>query len=146
TFDFATHAQNLRSEIRIQEKTLESARLQERIYKGELLPSISVGISGVSAFGKQGINPENNTSNSMATYYGLLTVNVPIFGWGKRTEKVREQQYRIRAQEHQLKESKEIVSLQVQQSVLQLNQNARRVKLAELSLTQAAENLRLSHD
>jgi len=146
TSDFTTHAHNLRSEIRIQEKTLESARLQERIYKGELLPSVSLGISGVTAFGKQGINPENNTSNSLATYYGLVTVNVPIFGWGKRTEKVREQQYRIRAQEHQLKESKEVVSLQVQQAILQLNQNARRVKLAELSLTQADENLRLSKD
>ncbi|AYB32649.1 TolC family protein [Chryseolinea soli] len=143
--DLTTHAQTVRSEIRIQEKTLESARLQERIYRGELLPSISLGISGVSAFGKQGINPENN-GTSLASYYGLLTVNVPLFGWGKRTEKVREQQYRIYAQEHQLQESKEIISLQVQQSVLQLNQNARRVKLAALSLEQAAENLRLSRD
>jgi outer membrane protein len=146
TSDLTVRAQSLRSEIRIQEKTLESARVQERIYKGDLLPSVSLGISGVTAFGGQRINPENNSSNSLATYYGLLTVNVPIFGWNKRTEKVKEQQYRIQAQEHQLKESREIISLQVQQSVLQLNQNARRVKLAELSLTQAEENLRLSKD
>jgi outer membrane protein len=59
---------------------------------------------------------------------------------------VKEQQYRIQAQEHQLKESKEIISLQVRQSILQLNQSARRVSLAELSLTQAEENLRLSKD
>lgn len=145
TADLTARAQTGRSEIRIQEKTLESARLQERIYKGDLLPSVSLGISGVTAFGKQGINPDDG-GNSLATYYGLLTVNVPIFGWGRRTEKVKEQQYRIQAQEHQLKESKEIISLQVQQSVLQLNQNARRVSLAALSLTQAEENLRLSKD
>jgi len=145
TTDLTVRAQSLRSEIRIQEKTLESARLQERIYKADLLPSVSLGISGVTAFGKQGINPENN-NNSLATYYGLLTVNVPIFGWGKRTEKVKEQQYRIRAQEHQLKDSKEIISLQVQQAVLQVNQSARRVTLAALSLVQAEENLRLSKD
>jgi outer membrane protein len=145
TTDLNVRAQTLRSEIRIQEKTLESARLQERIYKGDLLPSVSLGISGITAFGKQGINPENS-GHSLATYYGLLTVNVPIFGWGRRTEKVKEQQYRIQAQEHQLKESKEIISLQVRQSILQLNQSARRVSLAELSLTQAEENLRLSKD
>jgi outer membrane protein TolC len=145
TSDLTVRAQSLRSEILIQEKTLASARIQERIYKGDLLPSVSLGISGVTAFGKQGINPENN-GNTLATYYGLLTVNVPIFGWGKRTEKVKEQQYRIQAQEYQLKESKEIITVQVQQSVLQVNQSARRVKLAELSLTQAEENLRLSTD
>jgi outer membrane protein len=145
TTDLNVRAQTLRSEIRIQEKTLESARLQERIYKSDLLPSVSLGISGITAFGKQGINPENS-GHSLATYYGLLTMNVPIFSWGRRTEKVKEQQYRIRAQEHQLKESKEIISLQVQQSILQLNQSARRVSLAALSLTQAEENLRLSKD
>lgn len=145
TSDLAIHAQSLRSEIRIQEKTLESARLQERIYKGDLLPSVSLAISGVSAFGKQGVNPENN-SNSMASYYGLVTVNVPIFGWGRRTEKVKEQQYRIQSQEYLLKESRQVVSVQVQQSILQVNQSARSVKLAELSLLQAEENLRLSKD
>jgi outer membrane protein len=145
TSDLAIHAQSLRSEIRIQEKTLESARLQERIYKGDLLPSVSLAISGVSAFGKQGVNPENN-SNSMASYYGLVTVNVPIFGWGRRTEKVKEQQYRIQSQEYLLKESKQVISVQVQQSILQVNQSARSVKLAELSLLQAEENLRLSKD
>ncbi|SHG94855.1 Outer membrane protein TolC [Chryseolinea serpens] len=145
TSDLSVRAQSLRSEIRIQEKTLESARLQERIYKADLLPSVSLGVSGVTAYGKQGINPENN-NNTLATYYGLLTVNVPIFGWGKRTEKVKEQQYRIRAQEHQLKDSKEIISLQVQQAILQVNQSARRVTLAALSLVQAEENLRLSKD
>lgn len=145
TSDLAIHAQSLRSEIRIQEKTLESARLQERIYKGDLLPSVSLAISGVSAFGKQGVNPENN-SNSMASYYGLVTVNVPIFGWGRRTERVKEQQYRIQSQEYLLKESKQVISVQVQQSILQVNQSARSVKLAELSLLQAEENLRLSKD
>jgi outer membrane protein TolC len=145
TSDLAIRAQSLRSEIRIQERTLESARLQERIYKGDLLPSVSLAISGVSAFGKQGVNPENN-SNSMASYYGLVTVNVPIFGWGRRTEKVKEQQYRIQSQEYLLKESRQVISVQVQQSILQVNQSARSVKLAELSLIQAEENLRLSRD
>lgn len=146
TTDNASHALNNRSEIRILEKTLESARLQERIYKADLKPSVSLGISGVSAFGTDGINPENSTSNSMASYYGLLSVNIPLFAWGRRVEKVREQRYQISAQEYQLKENKEIISLQVRQSYLQLNQSAKRVALAELSLIQAEENLRLSQD
>lgn len=146
TTDNASHALNNRSEIRILEKTLESARLQERIYKADLKPSVSLGISGVSAFGSEGINPENSSSNSMASYYGLLSVNIPLFAWGRRVEKIREQRYQISAQEYQLKENKEIISLQVRQSYLQLNQSAKRVALAELSLIQAEENLRLSQD
>ncbi len=143
--DNTAHAWNNRAELHVLEKTLASARLQEKIYKADLKPSVSLGISGVSAFGKQGINPENN-SNSMVSYYGLLSVNFPIFAWGRRVEKVREQQYRIIAQQYQLKENKEIISIQVRQSYLQLNQSAKRVALAELSLTQAEENLRLSKD
>lgn len=146
TTDNAAHALNSRSEIRILEKTLESSRLQERIYKADLKPSVSLGISGVSAFGAKGINPEDNSSNSLVSYYGLLSVNIPIFAWSRRVEKVREQRYQIAAQEYQLKENKEIISLQVRQSYLELNQSAKRVALTELSLVQAEENLRLSQD
>jgi len=143
--DNAAPALSNRSEIHILEKTLVSARLQERIYRADLKPSVSLGVSGVSAFGKEGINPENS-SHSLASYYGLLSVNIPIFAWNKRVERVREQHYRISAQEYQLKENREIISLQVRQSYLQLNQSSKRVQLAELSLSQAEENLRLSKD
>jgi outer membrane protein TolC len=49
-------------------------------------------------------------------------------------------------QQHLLQETKEKISLEVQQAYLQLNESAKRVELSGASLEQAEENLRLSND
>jgi outer membrane protein len=134
-----------RSEIRILQKYIASDRLQEKLLLADLKPSVSLGLNGLAAFGKQGINPTNN-SHSLTTYYGLLNVSIPIFDWGRKRQKVKEQQYKTAAQGYQLKETTEQVSLQVQQAYLQLNQSVKRIDLSTVSLQQAAENLRLSND
>jgi len=134
-----------RSEIRILQKTIESGKIQEKILKADRMPSVSLGLNGVSAIGKQGINPGSN-SNFLATYYGMLSVNIPIFDWGKRKQKVQQQQYQLAADEYRLKERQETISLEVRQAWLQLNQSAKRIELSGASLEQAVENLRLSND
>jgi len=49
-------------------------------------------------------------------------------------------------QQYQLQETKERISLEVQQAYLHLNESAKRVELSSASLEQAEENLRLSND
>jgi outer membrane protein TolC len=134
-----------RPEIRILFKNIESGQIQKKMLIADTRPSISLGLNGISAFGKQGINPGSN-SNFLATYYGMVSVNIPVFDWGKRKQKVQQQQYRIAAQEYQLKERQELISLEVQQAWLELNQSAKRIELSGASLEQAEENLRLSND
>lgn len=134
-----------RSEIRILFKNIESGKIQKKILNADTKPSVSLGLNGIGAAGKQGINPGSN-SNFLATYYGTVSVNIPIFDWGKRKQKVQQQQYRIAAQEYQLKERQELISLEVQQAWLELNQSAKRIELSGASLEQAEENLRLSND
>jgi len=82
----------------------------------------------------------------LGTYYGLVSANIPIFDWGARKQKVKEQAYKIAAQQTQLEETKQLISLEVQQAWLQLNQSAKRIELSGASLEQAEENLRLSND
>jgi outer membrane protein TolC len=134
-----------RPEIRILQRNIASGKIQENLLKADTKPSISLGLNGVTAFGKQGINLSNN-SNFMASWYSMLSVNIPVFDWGKRKQKVKEQQYKIAAQEYQLKEQEEQISIEVQQAYLQLNENARRIELSGASLEQAEENVRLSND
>ena len=134
-----------RSEIRILQRNIESGQIQKKMLIADSRPSVSLGLNGIGAMGKQGINPGSN-SNFLATYYGMLSVNIPIFDWGKRKQKVQQQQYRITAQEYQLKERQELISLEVQQAWLELNQSAKRIELSSASLEQAEENLRLSND
>jgi outer membrane protein len=60
--------------------------------KADSKPSIRLSINAIAASGKQGIN-STNSSNLLGTYYGLVSGNIPIFNWGARKQKVKEQTY-----------------------------------------------------
>ena len=135
-----------RPEIKIIQKSIEAEKIREKILKADFKPTIGVSATGLGGFGKQGINFSKPTSNGFASYYGMVQLSMPIFDWGQRKQKVKQQQYAIAAQQYQLQETKEKISLEVQQAYLQLNESAKRVELSGASLEQADENLRLSND
>ncbi len=128
------------------QKFIEIEKIQEKILKADFKPTIGVSANGISAFGKQGVNPTKQNTNAMISYYGLLNVSIPIFEWGAKKQKIKQQQYRVAAQQFQLKEIQELISLEVQQAYLQVNESAKRIELSGTSLEQAEENLRLSND
>lgn len=133
-----------RPEIKMLKKALEAQELQKKIVNGDRLPTFALAASGVGALGKK-INVKDR-SNSMATYYGLASISIPIFDWGRRSAKVKEQSFKVASAEQQLLESKEFVDLEVQNAYLQLNQSSRKIKLSDLSLQQSSENLRITQD
>lgn len=135
-----------RPEIKVLEKSLEAEQIQKKILKADFKPTIGLSAGGVAGFGKQGINLGNPSSNAFASYYGLVQVNLPLLDWGQRKQKVKQQEHNITAQQYQLQETKERISLEVQQAYLQLNESAKRIELSGASLEQAEENLRLSND
>lgn len=135
-----------RSEIKILQKSIEAEKIRENILKADFKPTVGLGASGFSSFGKQGINFSKPSSNTLNSYYGMVQMSIPIFDWGQRKQKVKQQQHSIQVQQHLLQETKEKISLEVQQAYLQLNESAKRVELSGASLEQAEENLRLSND
>jgi outer membrane protein len=135
-----------RPEVKILQKAIEAERIKEKMLKADFKPTIGLNVSGLTSFGKQGINLTKPTSNSMSSYYGMVQLSIPLIDWGQRRQKIRQQQFNIEAQQHQLQETKEKISLEVQQAYLQLNESAKRVELSGASLEQAEENLRLSND
>ena len=134
------------TEIMLLQKSLEAEKIQEKMLRSDLKPTIGVRANGISAVGKKGVNPTKPGNNAMVSYYALLNISIPIFEWGAKKQKIKQQQYRIAAQQFQLKETKELISLEVQQAYIQLNESAKRVELSGTSLEQAEENLRLSND
>ncbi|MEZ2443275.1 TolC family protein [Chitinophaga sp. RCC_12] len=133
-----------RPEIKLLKNSLEAEELQKKILKGDLLPTIGVSAAGLAAAGK-GVNISNG-NNFMGSYYGLASVSIPIFDWGKKANKVKEQSFKIAAQQQQLEETQELISIEVQQAYLALNQSVRKISKSLLSLTQAEENLKLAND
>jgi outer membrane protein TolC len=82
----------------------------------------------------------------MKAFVGLVTVSVPILDWGARKQKVKEQHFVTEAQKLELEETKELLSIEVQNAWLMLNQAATQIDLNKKSLKQAEENLRLNQD
>lgn len=133
-----------RPELSILAKAVEINELQEKLLDGDRKPTVALSGIGFSSFGKN-VNPINR-KNDMQGFVGMLSVNIPIYDWGARKEKVKEQQYKTNAQKLEMEETKELLVLEVQNAVMQLNQSVKRIELAEKSLVQATENLRLNQD
>ncbi len=135
-----------RSEIKILKKSIEAERIRENILKADFKPTIGLSATAIGVFGKEGINFKDPSSHGFTSYYSMAQLSMPIFDWGQRKQRVRQQQHFIQVQQHLLQETKEKISLEVQQAYLQLNESAKRVELSGASLEQADENLRLSND
>ncbi|HEY9005749.1 TolC family protein [Ohtaekwangia sp.] len=133
-----------RPEVRLLTRAVEAGELQGKMLNAERKPVLGVSLSGVAVSGK-GVNFENG-NNHMTTYYGTVGLSFPIFEWGKRTNKVKEQSFKTAAQQQRLEDTRELVDLEVQNAYLQLNQAAKKVRLSVLSLDQATENLKLADD
>ncbi|WP_299781841.1 TolC family protein [uncultured Formosa sp.] len=133
-----------RPEIKMIKSAVEIEELQSKILEADRKPTIALNVSGFYANGKQ-INVTNG-SNDLTSYYGLLNVNIPVFDWGGRKQKVKEQKFKVEAQKLELEDKEELLSLQIKNAYLILQQSIQKVDITEKSLQQADENLRLNQD
>ncbi|MEE1964326.1 TolC family protein [Allomuricauda taeanensis] len=133
-----------RPEIAILEKSLEINEYQTKILQADELPQIGLSLSGIAAYG-DGVNFSDAT-NQMYTYYGMLSVSIPIFNWGKNKNSVKEQKFKVEAARVEMEDSKELYTLEATNAQMQVNQSYQKILLSEASLQQAEENLRLAND
>ncbi|AOW19757.1 TolC family protein [Urechidicola croceus] len=133
-----------RPEIKMLKNAVEIEELQADILEADRKPTIALNVSGIYANGKQ-INFTDG-SNDMTSYYGLLSVNIPVFDWGSRKQKVKEQQFKAEAQKLELEDTEELLSIQIENAYLEMQQAFKRVEITEKSLAQSEENLRLNED
>jgi len=142
--DSLFNAADNRVEIVLLKKSLEAQELQKKLLQAEFKPTVGLLAGGFAGVGKK----MNFTTggNTIASYFGMISVSIPILDWGQKASKVKEQTYRINAQQSQIEEARELVSLEVQDAYMKLNQSARKIELSNASVIQAEENLRLSND
>jgi outer membrane protein len=142
--DSILNAADNRVEIVLLKKSLEAQELQKKLLQADFKPTVGLLAGGFAGVGKK-MNFTND-GNTIASYFGMVSVNIPILDWGQKASKVKEQTYRINAQQSQIEETRELLSLEVQDAYMKLNQSARKIQLSNASVVQAEENLRLSND
>lgn len=134
---FVNHAEALETtpEYRLLQKNVEAARLQKRLALGEYLPTVSV--SG-------GYMYQDFMGPSQNSFMGMVSVSIPI-SW-KAPYSVKKQKYRYRNAVTNLNDGGEQLMIRMQKTRNDLQSAYQQVLIAQKSIEQATENLRLNEN
>jgi len=136
---YVNHQQALhnRNEYSMLQQSLEAEKLRKRMVIGENLPQVSIGVQGLylDAFDQQ---------NS----YGIVfaSVSIPISDWWGAAHKISEHKIKEEIAQTEFQEKSELMLLQMEKSFKDLSESYRQIKIAEISVEQAKEHLKIVSD
>jgi len=125
------------AEYQLLGKQVEAADLQKRIAVGQNLPSVAVGA---------GFNYHNLLENDRS--FGMLfaTVSVPISDWWGGSHAIKRKKIEQQQAQEQLADNAELLKIRMQSAWNSVEESYQQLQLAQRSIEQAEENLRLNRD
>ncbi|MDR3706445.1 MAG: efflux RND transporter permease subunit [Paludibacteraceae bacterium] len=130
-------AVNNRDEYKLLDKAISAEKLQKKLAIGENLPQVALGASAFA------VNVMDNTNtNAMA----FVTVSVPISDWWGGSHKIKEAQFKVEQARNKLSETAELLGLQVEQAKNEMDETYFQISVAQSSIDQAKENLKVMGD
>ena len=125
------------AEYQLLGKQVEAADLQKKIAIGQNLPSVAVGA---------GFNYHNLLEKNQA--FGMLfaTVSVPISDWWGGSHAVKRKKLEHQEAQEQLSDNAELLKIKMQSAWNSVEESYQQLLLAQRSIEQAEENLRLNRD
>lgn len=124
-------------EYQLLDKQVEAARLQRKMAVGKNLPSLAVGA---------GYNYHNLLENDRSFGMVFATVSIPISDWWGGSHAIRRKKIeQMNAQEQQANQT-EMLKIRMQQTWNNVGESYQQLLIAQRSIDQAAENLRLNRD
>ncbi len=126
-----------RQEYIMLNRLVEIATLQKRMEVGENLPQISVGVMGYYA----DIIDKKNSN-----YLGFATLNIPISDWWGGSHQIKEHNIKIEIAKNELSDKSDMLKLQIRNADNELKESEKQISIAESSVLQAKENLKITED
>jgi outer membrane protein TolC len=126
-----------RNEYKILEKVITVEELQKKMIKGEFLPQVSVGAMGYY------LDVMKSTNNNAIVF---ATVSIPITDWWGGSHKLKESSAKVESARYKLAETTELLALQITQVRNVMNENFFQISIAQKSVEQAKENLKVTND
>ena len=125
------------AEYQLLGKQVEVAVLQKKIAIGQNLPSVAVG----AGFNYHNLMEKNHT-------FGMLfaTVSVPISDWWGGSHAVKRKKLEQQKAQEQLQDNAELLKIRMQSAWNSVEESYQQLLLAQRSIEQADENLRLNRD
>lgn len=130
-------ALNNKVEAQLLDKNVEANKLQTKLKKGALMPTLSVGAVGMY---------QDLMGSGQANVVGLATVSVPISGWWSGNHVVRHQKIAEQIARQDRDDNRQLLIIQMQSAYNNLDNAYRQILVARKSIEQSTENLRLNED
>jgi outer membrane protein TolC len=124
-----------RNELQILDKQLNVSELEKKMIKADYLPQLGVGAS----YSTMSVNKLEDNWNLQPTVSAQLSI--PIFNWGQSKHKQTAAQLRIRQLESDRKNTRELISLEIQQVRIKVQEAYEAILLAKRNIKEADESL-----
>ena len=125
------------AEYQLLGKQVEAANLQRKIAIGQNLPSVAVGA---------GLNYHNLLEKKHSFGMVFATVSVPISDWWGGSHAIKRKQLEQQQAREQLADNAELLKIKMQSAWNSVEESYQQLLLAQRSIEQAEENLRLNRD
>ncbi len=125
------------NEYQLLDKQVEAGKLQYKLAVGKNLPSVAVG---------GGYLYNDIMDKSQNRFVGMLTVSVPISGWWGGSHDMKRQKLQVANAENDKRNQSEMLIIRMRKAWNDLNDAYRQVTIAQESIAQSEENLRLNTD
>ncbi len=125
------------AEYQLLGKQVEAAGLQKKIAIGQNLPSLAVGA---------GLNYHNLLEKNHSFGMVFATVSVPISDWWGGSHAIKRKKFEQQQALEQLQDNAELLRIRMQSAWNSVEESYQQLLLAQRSIEQAEENLRLNRD
>lgn len=124
-----------RDELAILEKQLEITKYEKKIALADYLPQVGIS-AGYSSYYVKDFVEDPSFSPSIAGQ-----ISIPIFQWGQGKHKQDAAELRIKQAQTSLENTNDLISLEVQQVKIQLEEAYESIQLAKKNIAEAQESL-----
>ena len=128
---------NTLSEYQLLQKQVEAASLQKKLAVGQNLPTVAVGA---------GYNYHNILENNHSFGMVFATVSVPISDWWGGSHAIKRKKIEHQKAVEQLEDNAQLLKIRMQNAWNGVEESYQQLQLAQRSIEQADENLRLNRN
>ena len=124
-------------EYQLLNKQVEATKLQKKMEIGKNLPTLGIGA---------GYNYHNLLDNNHTFGMVFATVSVPISDWWSGSHAIKRKKIAQQQAEEQLADNSELLKIRMQNAWNDVDEARQQLQIAQRSIEQAEENLRLNRD
>ena len=136
-----------REELQMAHYGVDAQKLQIQMERGKNLPSLAVGLMGYNTgFGGLSKNVKNYARTNMTNGLVFGTLSVPISSWWGGSHAIRRQKILLQQSRNQALDAQEQLRIDIESAWSNLVEAYKQIQIAEASVEEAAENLRMNTD